>query len=277
MQEVAASQTAMQEVADSQTAMQEMIASQTAVQEVRDSPTADSLFHFSDNYATALEAFSGINTGVTGGIDSIAASQTAMQEVITSQPAMQKVAASQTAMQEVIASQTAMQEVADSQQAMQEVVASQPAMQEVANSQSAMQEVIYTQTAMQEVANSQTAMQEVANSQTAVGEILSASDSYLQNTIVGSATAAAAFDNSNLEQSGGASWTDTRYSTDNDNIPNNRVIITSNNTDGVRGTSLSFSGIGNVSSSSSVFIGTANVNNGFSSRGANLGISYVED
>jgi hypothetical protein len=107
MQEVTASETAMQAVASSQNAMQEVINSPTAMQEVRQTPAADSIFHLSDSYATTLDAFASINTGVTGGIDDIAASNSAMQTLGGSETAMEQMGLSPTARAEIENSTTA--------------------------------------------------------------------------------------------------------------------------------------------------------------------------
>jgi hypothetical protein len=178
---------------NTQSNLQQTIASPTDMQTIRASPTLDTEFHLSDNYAITLDNFASINTGVTGGMDEIAVSQTAMQEVVTSQPAMQQIAGSETAMKEVAVSLIAMQEVATSQTAMQEVANSKTAMREVANSQTAMQEVAPSQTAMQEVAASQTAMEEVAASQTAMQEV--GFSNTAQSEIENSTTATTVLDN----------------------------------------------------------------------------------
>jgi hypothetical protein len=310
----ARSQKAISSIVASQTAMQETINSTTATQEVRKSPIADSLFHESNLYASALDTLESINTGVTGGIDEVAASSTAMQDVAASQTAIKDVVNSQTAMQSVANSQAAMQEVANSQAAMQEVANSTMARQkirqspiadslfhesnlfasaldtfasintgvtggieEVAASQTAMQEIAASQTAMQEIAASQTAMQAVANSQTAINEIGSNTNKDItENTVLNSSTATDELQNSSLNEFVARNFGNSRIASGS--ITNSRHIVTSNNNNGSNGTGINYDNdVGPQTQGGTTFIiNGANANNASNFRGGSVGFDGIE-
>jgi hypothetical protein len=170
-----------------------------------------------------------------------------------------------------------MQEVSSSQTAMQEVAASQTAMQEVSSSQTAMQEVAASQTAMQEVATSQTAMQEVAASQTAINEIGSnTNENITANTVLNSSTATTEFKNSSLEEKFSKGFGNANNASGP--ITNSRVLVTSNNNSGGRGTGITYENdVGPETQGDTTFIiNGANVNEGFSFAGSEVDFNGIE-
>ena len=130
----------------------------------------------------------------------VAASETAMEAVISGNIALNAVAASKTAMTAVAANETAMAAVAASRVAMSAiignstalnaVVTSSVAMAAVIGNSTALNAVVSSSTAMAAVAASSTAMAAVAASQTAMAAVIG--NSAALNAVVSSSTAMAA-------------------------------------------------------------------------------------
>ena len=105
----------------------------------------------------------------------VAASETAMEAVISGNIALNAVAASKTAMTAVAANETAMAAVAASRVAMSAIIGNSTALNAVVTSSVAMAAVIGNSTALNAVVSSQTAMAAIASSSTAMAAIASSS------------------------------------------------------------------------------------------------------
>ena len=117
----------------------------------------------------------------------VAASETAMEAVISGTIALNAVAASKTAMTAVAANETAMAAVAASRVAMSAIIGNSTALNAVVTSSVAMAAIIGNSTALNAVVSSSTAMAAVAASQTAMAAVAA---SYVAVAAVyGSATA----------------------------------------------------------------------------------------
>ena len=103
----------------------------------------------------------------------VAASETAMEAVISGTIALNAVAASKTAMTAVAANETAMAAVAASRVAMSAIIGNSTALNAVVTSSVAMAAVIGNSTALNAVVSSSTAMAAIASSQTAMAAIAS--------------------------------------------------------------------------------------------------------
>ena len=101
----------------------------------------------------------------------VAASETAMEAVISGNIALNAVAASKTAMTAVAANETAMAAVAASRVAMSAIIGNSTALNAVVTSSVAMAAVIGNSTALNAVVSSSTAMAAVAASQTAMAAV----------------------------------------------------------------------------------------------------------
>ena len=101
----------------------------------------------------------------------VAASETAMEAVISGTIALNAVAASKTAMTAVAANETAMAAVAASRVAMSAIIGNSTALNAVVTSSVAMAAVIGNSTALNAVVSSQTAMTAVAASSTAMAAV----------------------------------------------------------------------------------------------------------
>jgi hypothetical protein len=261
----AASQTAMQELSSSQTAMQELVATQTAMTEI-------------DQVDFAVRAIMCATTSQDptsfANVDAIAQDATAMSEIATNATTMAALAVSQTAMAAIDQVDFAVRAIMCGTTPLDPTSFADA--DAISQDATAMSAIVGNETTMATLSASQTALQELANSQTAVDEILSATDSILQNTLTSSNVAGPVFDSSSLKESASANWGDARFGADSDATPNNRVIITSDNTGGNGGTNAGFSGVGDVTDSNRVFIGTMNVGRGNASNSANLTVEYIE-
>ena len=130
----------------------------------------------------------------------VAASETAMEAVISGTIALNAVAASKTAMTAVAANETAMAAVAASRVAMSAIIGNSTALNAVVTSSVAMAAVIGNSTALNAVVSSSTAMAAIASSQTAMAAIASSQtamaaiigNSTALNAVVSSSTAMAA-------------------------------------------------------------------------------------
>ena len=120
----------------------------------------------------------------------VAASETAMEAVISGTIALNAVAASKTAMTAVAANETAMAAVAASRVAMSAIIGNSTALNAVVTSSVAMAAVIGNSTALNAVVSSSTAMAAIASSQTAMAAIIG--NSTALNAVVSSSTAMAA-------------------------------------------------------------------------------------
>ena len=127
----------------------------------------------------------------------VAASETAMEAVISGNIALNAVAASKTAMTAVAANETAMAAVAASRVAMSAIIGNSTALNAVVTSSVAMAAVIGNSTALNAVVSSSTAMAAVAASQTAMAAI--AASSTARTAITNSATAKNALASSPLK------------------------------------------------------------------------------
>ena len=105
----------------------------------------------------------------------VAASETAMEAVISGTIALNAVAASKTAMTAVAANETAMAAVAASRVAMSAIIGNSTALNAVVTSSVAMAAVIGNSTALNAVVSSQTAMAAVAASSTAMTAVAASS------------------------------------------------------------------------------------------------------
>ena len=101
----------------------------------------------------------------------VAASETAMEAVISGNIALNAVAASKTAMTAVAANETAMAAVAASRVAMSAIIGNSTALNAVVTSSVAMAAVIGNSTALNAVVSSQTAMAAIASSSTAMAAV----------------------------------------------------------------------------------------------------------
>ena len=120
----------------------------------------------------------------------VAASETAMEAVISGNIALNAVAASKTAMTAVAANETAMAAVAASRVAMSAIIGNSTALNAVVTSSVAMAAVIGNSTALNAVVSSQTAMAAIASSSTAMAAVIG--NSAALNAVVSSSTAMAA-------------------------------------------------------------------------------------
>ena len=118
---------------------------------------------------TAMEA---VISG-TIALNAVAASKTAMTAVAANETAMAAVAASRVAMSAIIGNSTALNAVVTSSVAMAAVIGNSAALNAVVSSQTAMAAIASSQTAMAAIASSQTAMAAVAASSTAMAAIAS--------------------------------------------------------------------------------------------------------
>ena len=106
----------------------------------------------------------------------VAASETAMEAVISGTIALNAVAASKTAMTAVAANETAMAAVAASRVAMSAIIGNSTALNAVVTSSVAMAAIIGNSTALNAVVSSSTAMAAVINSEAARTALVSSSD-----------------------------------------------------------------------------------------------------
>ena len=120
----------------------------------------------------------------------VAASETAMEAVISGTIALNAVAASKTAMTAVAANETAMAAVAASRVAMSAIIGNSTALNAVVTSSVAMAAVIGNSTALNAVVSSSTAMAAIASSQTAMAAIIA--NSTALNAVVSSSAAMSA-------------------------------------------------------------------------------------
>ena len=120
----------------------------------------------------------------------VAASETAMEAVISGNIALNAVAASKTAMTAVAANETAMAAVAASRVAMSAIIGNSTALNAVVTSSVAMAAVIGNSTALNAVVSSSTAMTAVAASSTAMAAIIA--NSTALNAVVSSSAAMSA-------------------------------------------------------------------------------------
>ena len=120
----------------------------------------------------------------------VAASETAMEAVISGNIALNAVAASKTAMTAVAANETAMAAVAASRVAMSAIIGNSTALNAVVTSSVAMAAVIGNSTALNAVVSSSTAMAAIASSQTAMAAIIA--NSTALNAVVSSSAAMSA-------------------------------------------------------------------------------------
>ena len=135
---------------------------------------------------TAMEA---VISG-TIALNAVAASKTAMTAVAANETAMAAVAASRVAMSAIIGNSTALNAVVTSSVAMAAVIGNSTALNAVVSSSTAMAAIASSQTAMAAIASSQTAMAAIASSQTAMAAIIG--NSTALNAVVSSSTAMAA-------------------------------------------------------------------------------------
>ena len=143
----------------------------------------------------------------------VAASETAMEAVISGTIALNAVAASKTAMTAVAASRVAMSAIIGNSTALNAVVTSSVAMAAVIGNSAALNAVVSSQTAMTAIASSQTAMAAIASSQTAMTAI--ANNKTAITAVEASAVAKNALYNSPLKTSifnivSTSSWTTRR-------------------------------------------------------------------
>ena len=120
----------------------------------------------------------------------VAASETAMEAVISGTIALNAVAASKTAMTAVAANETAMAAVAASRVAMSAIIGNSTALNAVVTSSVAMAAVIGNSTALNAVVSSSTAMTAVAASSTAMAAVIA--NSTALNAVVSSSAAMSA-------------------------------------------------------------------------------------
>ena len=145
----------------------------------------------------------------------VAASETAMEAVISGNIALNAVAASKTAMTAVAANETAMAAVAASRVAMSAIIGNSTALNAVVTSSVAMAAVIGNSTALNAVVSSQTAMAAIASSSTAMAAIASSStamaavatsDSAIRAMVASTAAKTALIANNNNLQSVANTW-----------------------------------------------------------------------
>ena len=120
----------------------------------------------------------------------VAASETAMEAVISGTIALNAVAASKTAMTAVAANETAMAAVAASRVAMSAIIGNSTALNAVVTSSVAMAAVIGNSTALNAVVSSQTAMAAVINNSVALNAVVTSSTA--MTAVAASSTAMAA-------------------------------------------------------------------------------------
>ncbi len=135
---------------------------------------------------TAMEA---VISG-TIALNAVAASKTAMTAVAANETAMAAVAASRVAMSAIIGNSTALNAVVTSSVAMAAIIGNSTALNAVVSSQTAMAAIIGNSTALNAVVSSSTAMAAIAASQTAMAAIIG--NSTALNAVVSSSTAMAA-------------------------------------------------------------------------------------
>ncbi|GFO88331.1 hypothetical protein BUFA31_14950 [Butyricicoccus faecihominis] len=149
----------------------------------------------------ALNAVAASKTAMTAvaanetAMAAVAASRVAMSAIIGNSTALNAVVTSSVAMAAIIGNSTALNAVVSSSTAMAAVAASQTAMAAIASSQTAMAAIASSQTAMAAIASSQTAMAAIASSSTAMAAIIG--NSTALNAVVSSSTAMAAVASSN--------------------------------------------------------------------------------
>ena len=135
---------------------------------------------------TAMEA---VISG-TIALNAVAASKTAMTAVAANETAMAAVAASRVAMSAIIGNSTALNAVVTSSVAMAAVIGNSTALNAVVSSSTAMAAIIGNSTALNAVVSSSTAMAAIASSQTAMAAIIG--NSTALNAVVSSSTVMAA-------------------------------------------------------------------------------------
>ena len=126
----------------------------------------------------------------------VAASETAMEAVISGTIALNAVAASKTAMTAVAANETAMAAVAASRVAMSAIIGNSTALNAVVTSSVAMAAVIGNSTALNAVVSSQTAMAAVINNSVALNAVVTSSTAMA--AVAASSTAMAAVINNSV-------------------------------------------------------------------------------
>ena len=141
---------------------------------------------------TAMEA---VISG-TIALNAVAASKTAMTAVAANETAMAAVAASRVAMSAIIGNSTALNAVVTSSVAMAAVIGNSTALNAVVSSSTAMAAIIANSTALNAVVSSSAAMSAVAASQTAMAAIIG--NSTALNAVVSSSTAMAAIEKSQV-------------------------------------------------------------------------------
>ena len=135
---------------------------------------------------TAMEAVISGNIA----LNAVAASKTAMTAVAANETAMAAVAASRVAMSAIIGNSTALNAVVTSSVAMAAVIGNSTALNAVVSSSTAMAAIIANSTALNAVVSSSAAMSAVAASQTAMAAVIG--NSAALNAVVSSSTAMAA-------------------------------------------------------------------------------------
>ena len=267
MQEIAGNATTMNTLAESQTAMDEIDTNDFAVRAIMCGTTSQDPTTFADANAISQDA-------------------AAMSEIAQSQTTMKTLAASQTAMQEIAASQTAMTEIDKNDFAVRAIMCGittqDPATfadaDAVSKDAEAMSEIAASQTTMNTIAASQTAMQEVANSQTAMNEIASsANETIAASTVLNSSISTTEFKNSNLEESIVSNFGN-GITAGRGTITNSRVLVTSNNTSGDQGTSITFTNnAGPETQLDTTFIANkADIIDGNSNSGGSISITGIQ-
>ena len=132
---------------------------------------------------TAMEA---VISG-TIALNAVAASKTAMTAVAASRVAMSAIIGNSTALNAVVTSSVAMAAVIGNSTALNAVVSSSTAMAAVIGNSAALNAVVSSSTAMTAIASSQTAMAAIASSQTAMAAVIN--NSTVLNAVVSSSTA----------------------------------------------------------------------------------------
>ena len=135
----------------------------------------------------------------------VAASETAMEAVISGTIALNAVAASKTAMTAVAASRVAMSAIIGNSTALNAVVTSSVAMAAVIGNSTALNAVVSSQTAMAAVIGNSAALNAVVSSQTAMAAVAT-SDSAIRAMVASTAAKTALIANNNNLQSVANTW-----------------------------------------------------------------------
>ena len=150
---------------------------------------------------TAMEA---VISG-TIALNAVAASKTAMTAVAASRVAMSAIIGNSTALNAVVTSSVAMAAVIGNSTALNAVVSSSTAMAAVIGNSAALNAVVSSQTAMTAIANNKTAMTAIANNKTAMAAVAT-SDSAIRAMVASTAAKTALIANNNNLQSVANTW-----------------------------------------------------------------------